>query len=113
MDWGSNLDLGLLSGGVLFSSVGLLSLFVLLLGVGSRHDLGLSFLVSLVKTFISIDLLSNKRINKIAFNLQIRFLSQLSWFLLVVSTLNGKLNASEGCKILTLFFPIFVKVFVF
>lgn len=81
------MSLGFLSNGSLSSSV-LLVLVLLVVSSSSGHDLGSDLLVSLV-TFISIDLYVTKRINKIAFNLQIEFWSQLSWFRLGSIANNG------------------------
>ena len=77
------MDLGFLGGGLVLNSTLLSGLVLLLLVVTSRYNLGSDLLVSLVKTFIGIDLYFKKRINKLAFNLQIEFWSQLSWFQLV------------------------------
>jgi hypothetical protein len=105
-----SLDLGLLGGGLVGDSGLLLSgLALLLLVVASGDHLGSDLGVSLVKTFISINLNQQKPINKIAFNLQIEFWSQLSWFQLV-SMVNSGVRHQQGSQdILTLFFPILVE----
>jgi hypothetical protein len=105
-----SLDLGLLGGGLVGDSGLLLSgLALLLLVVASGDHLGSDLGVSLVKTFISINLNQQKPINKIASNLQIEFWSQLSWFQLV-SMVNSGVRHQQGSQdILTLFFPILVE----